>query len=581
MALCWSLKDPVPRKIERLRLVLECEAATAAVLVNRGVDSREKARRFLRFSLKDMHPPFSIRDMDVAVNRICRALQRNEKILIFGDYDVDGITSTAIMLDFLRRAGGRVSHYIPHRIREGYGLKTDHVARCIAPEGIGLLITVDCGSGSHQAVQAANAAGVDVIITDHHSVGADLPPALAVINPKRSDGPAGFENLAGVGVAFSLLICLRTYLRKINFWNKRPAPNLKHYCDLVALGTVADMVPLVGDNRILARTGIEMMSNAPRPGIQSLMEMAGMREKYVDAEDIAFRLAPRLNAAGRIKHADRAVELLAAPDLQTARRMAEPLERLNTQRQILEKIILQQIEQRLTDSPAQLAKKTIVLSDGSWHLGVLGIVASRLMKRYHRPVILITTQSGTGKGSARSIPGTDLHRLLEKTSRFLTAFGGHSLAAGLEIDPANIDLFSQDFEAAVCHTAEDSALAPVREIDWQLSLPAVSDRLLDELEQLKPFGTGNPEPVFMASHVRVVRSRRVGKNHRKMTLQTASSDGGRSIEAIWFNVDPGVPRLDHIDRLVFRLRWNRWNGRKKAQLVIEDVETCEQVKDSP
>jgi single-stranded-DNA-specific exonuclease len=252
--------------------------------------------------------------------------------------------------------------------------------------------------------------------------------------------------------------------------------------------------------------------------------------------------------------------------------MAEPLEHLNTQRQILEKIILQQVEQRLASGPALLEKKSIVLSDSTWHLGVLGIVASRLMKRYYRPVVLITTQSGTGKGSARSIPGTDLYRFLEKASRFLTAFGGHALAAGLEIDPANIDHFSDAFETAVCRATDDSAFTPVRDIDWELGLEDASDRLLDELEQLKPFGSGNPEPVFMATRLRVASSRTVGKNHRKMTLRATSSAGARSVEAIWFNVDPSVPMLKHIDRLAYRLRWNRWNGRKRAQLVVVDVE---------
>lgn len=572
MATRWSLKTPSPEKIDRLQSALACESATAAVLVNRGIDSAEKAHRFLRLSLQDMHPAFFLRDMDVAVNRIHRALERKEKILIFGDYDVDGITSTAIMLDFLGCAGGRVSHYIPHRIREGYGLKKEHVLRRIVPQGVDLLITVDCGSGSHGAARAAGEAGVDVIITDHHSIGADLPPALAVINPKRPDGPPGFENLAGVGVAFSLLICLRRHLRETGFWRGRPAPNLKHYCDLVALGTVADMVPLVGDNRILTRTGIEMMGSAPRPGIQSLMEIAGMRGGVLDAEDIAFRLAPRLNAAGRIKHADRAVELLTAPDLRAARRLAEPLDRLNSQRQILEKIILQQIEQRLAASPALLERKSIVLSDSGWHLGVLGIVASRLMQRYCRPVVLITTQGGTGKGSARSIPGTNLYRLLEKASGFLTSFGGHALAAGLVIDPANIDHFGRAFENAVRQTVGDSAFTPVQDIDWQLGIETISDRLLDELEQLKPFGTGNPEPIFLAAGLRVIGCRAVGKNHRKMTLQAASCEESRPLEAIWFNVDPTVPALNHIRRLAYRLRWNRWNGRKTPQMVVEDIE---------
>lgn len=548
-----------------------CEPVTAAVLFNRGLDTVDKARGFLSASLKDLRPPFSIRDMDRAVNRIYRAVDRRERILIFGDYDVDGVTSTAVLLDFLQHLGARVRYYIPHRIHEGYGLKAEHISDRVLPPDTRLIITVDCGSGSQPAVAAARRAGIDVIITDHHSVGAPMPDALAFVNPKRPDCHAAFGHLAGVGVVFALLIGLRRHFRRQGFFRGRDEPNLKQYCDLVALGTIADMVPLVAENRILARAGLELMAVKPRAGIQSLMEICGLQTLHIDAADIAFRMAPRINAAGRIKHASCAVDLLTAQDLRTARQLVGPLDRMNTQRKILEKIILDQAEQKLESNPELANIKSIVLCHADWHLGVLGIVASRLVERYNRPVVLISTKHATGKGSARSIPGVDLYQALSRTAGCLVGFGGHAAAAGLEIEHGEIERFSRQFEAAVRATGTPQAGRADLQIDCRLPLDRVSDRLIDELEQLKPFGMQNPEPLFMAQNVRVLSSKVVGEGHRRMRLcpDGRSSDG--FLEAIWFNADPALARQKVFGRMAYRLQWNRWNGRKKAQLVIDAV----------
>lgn len=568
MSTLWSIAQPPAQKVARLHRTIGCERVTATVLVNRGLDTADKAREFLGAAFNDLRPPFSIRDMDRAVNRIYQAVVRRERILIFGDYDVDGVTSTAVLLDFLQHLEARVSYYIPHRIHEGYGLKPEHISSRVLPPDTRLVITVDCGSGSQAAVAAARKAGIDVIITDHHSVGSPLPDALAFVNPKRPDCHAAFGHLAGVGVVFVLLIGLRRHFRQQGFFKDRSEPNLKQYCDLVALGTIADMVPLVGENRILARAGLELMAVKPRAGIQSLMEISGMQTLHVDAEDISFRMAPRINAAGRIKHAGCAVDLLTAPDLRTARRIAGPLDRMNTQRKILEKIILEQAEQQLKSHPDLATAKSLVLHRADWHPGVLGIVASRLVERYSRPVVLISTQYRNGKGSARSIPGIDLYQVLSRSAGCLMGFGGHAGAAGIEIAPAEIERFSRQFEATVCATGAPQADRANLQIDCRLPLDQISDRLIDELEQLKPFGMQNPEPLFMAQNVCVLSSKIVGERHRRMRLCQEGASTTRPIEAIWFNSDPTFSRQKIFEHLAYRLQWNRWNGRQKAQLVI-------------
>jgi single-stranded-DNA-specific exonuclease len=568
----WQMHQPNPDMVETLRAASGYHPITAAVLINRNISTRQDAEKFLRTSLNDLRSPFTLQDMEPAVNRILKAIIGGEKILIFGDYDVDGVTSVVILLNFLRYVGADVSYYIPHRITEGYSIQPGHIVQHARPHQFDLIITADCGSGSHQAVEAANRFGIDVIITDHHNISEDIPSALAVINPKRHDCQAGLQDLAGVGVAFFLLICMRTRLRETGLWDERPEPNLKEYCDLVALGTIADMVPLIEENRILSRAGLELIKAGHRPGLTALLDASAIRNQALSADDVAFRLAPRLNAAGRMDHAARAVELLVARDTRTAAKTAHTLNLLNRKRQDLEKGILADIQRFIDSNPSLLRRRSLVLYRPGWHVGVLGIVASRMMRDYHRPVVLISLQDGVGKGSARSAQGLNLYDALAACEAYLEGFGGHALAAGLQIREENIADFQHAFEQEIQRTTAPETLVPVLQIDAELDLAAISDDLVDELESLMPFGTGNPEPLFLARKVKVVNAKIVGRNHRRMMLSQSSGYRTATIPAIHFNVPDADAQKFHFDQMVFRLQWNRWNGKKTAQIVIEDLQ---------
>jgi single-stranded-DNA-specific exonuclease len=420
-------------------------------------------------------------------------------------------------------------------------------------------------------VEAANRFGIDIIITDHHHISDDIPPALAVINPKRPDCSAGLQNLAGVGVAFFLLICLRTHLREMGYWKDLPEPNLKNYCDLVVLGTVADMVPLTEENRILCKTGLELIQAGHRPGLTALMEASAIDNQSPNAEDIAFRLAPRLNAAGRMDHAARAVDLLTAKDPDSAAKTAQMLNLFNRKRQDLEKGIHLDIERFIEKNQSLLRRRSLVLYREGWHVGVLGIVASRLMQTYHCPVVLISVQDGMGKGSARGVEGFNLYDALAECQSFLEGFGGHAMAAGLQIREQKIDDFRNAFEDVIQRTTAPEALLPAVHIDHELDFASISNDLIDELELLMPYGAGNSEPLFLATNVKVVTSKIVGKNHRRMILSQATRHARATVPAIHFNIDADDAKKFSFDQIVFKLRWNRWNGKKSAQIVIEDL----------
>ena len=567
----WHMFAQDPDKVRELSQMLSCHPVMAGVLINRNIHTIKAAKDFLNTSLNNMPSPFSLKDMHVAVNRIYNAITDREKILIFGDYDVDGITATVILLNFLRYAGADVSYYIPHRVSEGYSIQPGHISRYARPHKVDLIITADCGSGSHHAAAAAKNAGIDMIITDHHTITEDIPTALAVINPKRADCPAGLQNLAGVGVAFCLLICLRTHLREKGFWQEDLEPNLKSYCDLVALGTVADMVPLIEENRILCKTGLTLIHAGHRPGLTALLEASAIHKDFPDADDIAFRLAPRLNAAGRMDHAARAVELLTAKDTDSAQKTAHTLNLLNRKRSQVEQEIFADIQRFLENNPSLRQRRSLVLSGQGWHAGVLGIVASKIVNAYYRPVVLITTRDGMGIGSGRSVAGLNLYDALASCKPYLETFGGHSMAAGLKIREENIADFQNAFENVIQRISQPEDLTPILKIDAHLDLDTISGALINELEALMPFGTGNPEPLFMTADVRVVSSKVVGKNHRRMILQQSSTPNAPVFQAIQFNVESRASNKKKISQMVFKLRWNRWKGNKTAQLVIEDL----------
>jgi single-stranded-DNA-specific exonuclease len=565
----WQLLQPDIGSVKKISNALKCNPIIASIMVNRNIVSVEDAFDFLNPSFNNMRSPFSIKGINTAVSRIYSAIINNEKILIFGDYDVDGITAITILLEFFSYIGTNVYYYIPHRIKEGYGLQKNHITDYALPKGINLIITVDCGSSSYDAVKAAQPLGIDVIITDHHRISDRPPHAFAVVNPKRTDCTSGLDNLAGVGVAFYLLICLRKHLRDNSFWLKLPEPNLKNLCDLVALGTIADMVPLVDENRILVNAGLEKIYTGERNGMKALVEECKLKAPLTDTDDIAFKLAPRLNAPGRIDHAKTAVELLTAKHLDMARQTAQTLNKLNIQRQVIEKKLTDNILFYLNENLHLLQKKTLVLSNQGWHEGILGIVASRLAKKFFRPVVLISTKDGIGKGSGRSVPGFDLYDGLMNCASDLENFGGHSMAAGLKIKNENITLFQENFEKNA--NKQTINPVPVITIDYELNFDDISDTLIDDLEALKPFGAGNHEPLFTAKNIKVLSSKIVGENHRNMLLKQNSSSKGKGFNAIHFNIDKSKPLNDGFDKIAFRLRWNHWNGTKKAQIIIEET----------
>ncbi len=565
----WNLLQPDIRAVKKLSSALNRHPLVATLLINRNITNKEEASRFLRKSINDIRSPFSLKDMDAAVRRIAGAIADHEKILIFGDYDVDGITAVTILYEFFKYTGADVSYYIPHRLKEGYGLRASHITDYVQPNNISLVITVDCGSGSFDAVTTANDAGIDIIITDHHKISDNLPEAAAIINPCRRDCDSGFNNLAGVGVAFCLLICLRKYLRDNNFWDTLPEPNLKKMSDLVALGTIADVVPVIGENRIFINMGLETINAGERSGLAALTEVSGINSPNISTDDIGFRLAPRLNAAGRLDHASRAVELLTSGNRKDGKDAALALNDMNKTRQDTEKRMFDGIVGFLEQRPDILERNSFVLAHNSWHEGILGIIASRLVKKYFRPVVLITTKNGLGKGSARSIPGFDLFNGLLACEKDLLDFGGHTLAAGLQIDPGNIDRFRKNFETTVDATTQPDDFVPSIEIDSQLEFDSITEGLMDAIESLQPFGNGNPEPVFLAGNITVSFSKIAGKNHRQMILKQAT---GRGFKAIHFNIDPSEPVKEKFNRIAFHLQWNRWKGTKTIQLVIVETD---------
>lgn len=481
---------------------------------------------------------------------------------------MDGITATSLLYSFLHDVHARVSFYIPDRATEGYGLKPAHIASCALARKIDLIITVDCGVSSHQAILEAGRHGIDVIVTDHHEMPDAMPEALAVINPKRKDAATGLQNLAGVGVAFYLIISLRMQLRKAGFWHDGHEPNLKSYCDLVALGTVADVVPMVNENRILTRAGLSILRTQGNAGIQVLMETCGIDRRYLDSTDIAFRLAPRLNAAGRVAHADAAMTLLHADNPAVAARHAGHLHALNRKRREMEKEIIEEIDAYLDRHPSAAVSPVVLLHGRGWHVGVLGIVASRLVTRLGRPVVVVTLEGDIAKGSARSIPGIDLAALFSACASHLISYGGHAMAAGLQLHVDKIDDFRHSLAQHIGIAAAKGLQAPALRIDAPLNLTDISLTLMNEFDLLKPYGENNQEPLFVAENVRVTSSRVLTGGHRKMVLNQTGSPG---FDAIHFNPERHAATLNLFRSVAYRVQINRWNGKENVQLVIEDV----------
>jgi single-stranded-DNA-specific exonuclease len=562
----YEISQPDQDLIRQIQQHLDCHPILATVLANRNIGTIQHAADFLQPSFQSLPNPMELSGMREATDRIYDALRKNERILVFGDYDADGVTATAVLVNLLKSAGANVQVHLPHRFTEGYGLQPKHINQLAIPKKINLIVTVDCGSSSHDAIEAAKRFAIDVIITDHHNI-ETKPEAFAVINPKLPKQPESLVNLAGVGVAFYLAIGLRMVLRENGWWKERKEPNLSALCDLVAIGTIADVVPLVGVNRILAKTGLKQMNRCPRPGVEALKITSGIGPRSISSNDISFRLTPRINAAGRIAHAQTAFDLLTAPSLNAARQMADTLNQLNKRRQAIEQQIYDQIVQQLDNRPDLLERKTLLLANDIWHEGVLGIVASKLAANFHRPVVLVSTRNGIGKGSGRSIPGIDLYMALDNCRDLLDKFGGHRMAAGLTVQYDNIRKLQAAFERTVEHLSPGETAESIH-VDAEIRFDQINSQLVNALERLEPFGEANPAPIFLSKNVQVTSAAIVGGRHRKMRLHQYGVDSA-PIDAIQFNLKSDSPRADSFEQLVFRLQWNRHNEKRHIQMVVE------------
>jgi single-stranded-DNA-specific exonuclease len=561
----WILSGD-PDGVDRLVRELSLHPLTARVLANRGFADPAAAERFLTASLADLPDPFLMLGMRAAVDRLIRAMDGGEAICCYGDYDVDGVTSTALLADFLKSAGAKVTTYTPHRLVEGYGLNQGAVTR-LAGEGIKLIVTLDCGITSVEEVAAASRLGADTIVVDHHTVPVELPAASAILNPHQPGCGYPSKLLAAVGVTFCLVMALRRTLRERGtFGPQRPEPNLKECLDLVALGTIADVVPLLEVNRLLVRGGLEVLARGRRPGVRALKVVAGIEPNAaVSAGQVGFGLAPRINAAGRLDDAGRGVRLLLARESAQATALAEELDRENQSRREIERRML---DEALFDAGERVAAgaRGLVLSRPDWHPGVVGIVASRVVERFHRPAVLVGLSDGVGKGSGRSIEGFHLYEALARCSDHLVRFGGHKHAAGVTVDPAALPAFCEAFERHAGETLRPEDLVPRCRLEGWLEEGHLDPRAATALERLAPFGAGNPEPLFaLRSKPRGVRTVGEGGAHLKLRL------GSAGVDAIGFGLGDRRDLCGDEVEAAVTLGFDEWGGNRRLQLRVKDL----------
>jgi single-stranded-DNA-specific exonuclease len=560
----WVLASQADK--EQLREIgntLKVPRIVAQILLNRGILTREAASRFFQPTWSELHDPYQMKDMDLAVERFLKALDRKERIFIYGDYDVDGITGVSLLYLFFVSLGLLPVFYIPDRLSEGYGLSSAGIKKA-ADVGATLLISVDCGITGVQEVAEARTMGMDVIVSDHHEPAADLPDAAAILDPKRDGCSYPFKELAGVGVAYKFIqaIAIRMGL---------PEESVRQYVDLVALGSAADIVPMIDENRVLVRMGLEKINRSPRIGIRALMESSGLKGKGIGTGQIVFILAPRINAVGRMGNAERAVRLMITESEQQAKNIANILESENRNRKCIDEETFQEALS-LIPVQADIEKdRAVVLAREGWHSGVIGIVASRIAETICRPTIMIAVEDGMGKGSARSISNFDIYSALRQCEDHLIGFGGHRYAAGLSIEVSGIDAFRKQFiEVAGRELCEEDMVQKLM-VDLEIGLPEINQRLIDLLNRFAPFGPRNMRPVFMASNLQVVGTPRiVGSNHLKFKVR----QGGEVFDAIGFNLGdlhyrltPGEESLD----MVFVVEENIWNGQSRIQLRVKDL----------
>ncbi len=560
----WVLAiDPPAELVDKIASEVDLPKTVIKILINRKIDTTEKVKAFINPRLEDMSDPFILKGMSKAIDRITEALKQNEKIMIYGDYDVDGITATALLFLVLNRLGAQVDYYLPNRLTEGYGLSEDGILEAKSRE-ITLLISVDTGITAVQEVEFARAQGIECIITDHHETGDILPNAVAIVNPKQDNCPYDAAELSGVGVAFKLAQGLYKKLGQ-------DISELDRHLDLVALGTSADIVPLLGENRTLTRYGFQQIARTTKPGLKSLAFVSGLMGKEIGTGQIVFVLAPRINAIGRLGDAKQAIKLLTTRDEQLAAKIARTLDSENRRRKSIDEATLNEALAQIDELCDLENDKAIVLASEGWHQGVIGIVASRLVERFHLPTVLIAIDNGEGKGSARSIPGFHLYEALKHCEDTLIRYGGHKYAAGLTIRPENVDKFRHKMQEVSRRMLSDEDLVPKLFVDAEIELDDIHPDFVDILESFSPFGPMNMRPIFLTRNLEVVgQPYRVGKNHLKMRVRK----GNTIIDVIGFGfgelVRPLSMRSGTID-MAYVIEYNHWNGVARIQLRVKDI----------
>ncbi|MEK7871942.1 MAG: single-stranded-DNA-specific exonuclease RecJ, partial [Nitrospirota bacterium] len=536
----WIRRDADGLMVDGMSRDLAISPVVARVLLNRGITDKEDAKRFLSISSKNLLDPFIMNDMDRCAERVSRSIMTGERVIIYGDYDVDGITATSLYILFFRDLGLDVLHYLPYRMTEGYGMNVSAIMK-IKEMGVSLIITADLGTTSHKEIEVAASMGIDVIVTDHHEAPEDLPKAYGILNPNRRDSAYSFKGLAGVGVAFKFIEAIYEKVKagtKVGAYCNTPLLNLNgdlnlsKYLDLVALGTIADVSPMLDENRFFVREGLKALSSGGRAGVRALKEVAGI-DGEVGVGTVGFQLAPRINAAGRLAGGETGIVLLTTMSMKEAIESARHLDAKNRERQKIEEGILNDVLIRIRNEIDLNQASAIVLASPKWHQGVIGIVASKIAERFYLPTILISLKDdGQGRGSARSIPPLHLYKAIEKCSEYLQGFGGHKFAAGLTIRSEKFDAFSRRFDEVVSESLGESDFLPAIRLDAEVRLDEVTFSLIKDLDRLSPFGPANPEPVLAAMNVEPVSPRLVGSNHLKLTIKS----GPHHLDAIGFDM---------------------------------------------
>jgi single-stranded-DNA-specific exonuclease len=563
----WLRKTTDERAAQLLTREVGLHPVAARILASRGVTTPTDAERFLATPLTDLPDPFQMKGMPAAVARIVAGIEKKERITIYGDYDVDGVTSTSLLTIFLRSLGASVDYYVPHRLVEGYGLNPDAVDK-LAARGTRLIITVDCGVTAVSEVDRAAQAGVDVVVVDHHQAPAELPRAVAMLNPHQPGCPFPAKELSAVGVTFFLLMALRKRLREAGAFQNRPEPNLKAFLDLVALGTIADIVPLVRTNRILVTHGLRELARDNRPGVTALKQVAGLEPGLVTASQVGFKLGPRINAAGRLDNAATAIDLLLTDDPAEADRLARALDRANDERQKIQ----QTIAAEAIEQGARRADRVrgLVLASEGWHPGVVGIVATRVVEAFHRPAVIIGIDGDGGKGSCRSIEKFNMYEGLGRCASFLTRYGGHHHAAGLHLERDRLAEFTRAFEAEAARQLSPEDLEPVMKVDETLGPGDATLDLARAIARLAPFGAGNPEPVFMQEVAGIEPRVLVAKNGAADHLKFRSG----ATDFIAFGQAEKGGLLRGRAQVAFNLSVERYNGWERIQGRVKAIDAA-------